>query len=264
MQPKITRQVFQDEAMEELVRGPLPLYYQVAQILETEWLSHYEPGSQIPTELELTTRFGVSRTTIRLAMRLLEEKGLLTRRPGKGSFLTRPKLQVELSELTGFVEDMVALGLESSARVIKIESITPGPPVTEHLKLPPTAQVVYIERVRLAENEPISFDVTYLPQELGAKIVQDDLEIHPIFSLMEGKYGIPLGEADYAIEASNAPARIARLLDIPSGSPIFLIERTSYSISGEPVDYEKLHYRADKIRYHMRLIRRSASARVNK
>ncbi len=247
--------------MQELVRGPVPLYYQVAEILEAEWSSGYEPGRQIPTESELMARFAVSRTTVRQAMGLLEEKGLLTRRPGKGSFLSRPKLQVELSELTGFVEDMVALGLQASARVIKTELITPGPPVTDHLKLPPGARVVYIERVRLAEEEPISFDVTYLPQEVGSQIAQEDLEIHPIFSLMEDKYGIPLGEADYAIEASNAPARIARLLDIPSGSPIFIIERTSFSNTGEPVDYEKLHYRADKIRYHMRLIRRAAWAR---
>ncbi len=242
--------------MNELVRGPMPRYYQIAEILQSEFLARFEPGGRVPAEPELIERFGVSRTTIRKAMDILEEKGVLSRHPGKGTFLAKPKLEVELSELTGFVEDMVALGLEASARVVSTATITPGPPITDHLRLSPDAKVVFIERVRLAENEPISFDMTYLDGELGAKIAQDDLAVHPIFSLMEGKYGVPLSEADYSIEASNASPRVARMLDINPGAPIFLIERTSYSAAGVPVDYEKLHYRADKIRYHMHLARR--------
>jgi GntR family transcriptional regulator len=241
--------------MNELVKSPIPLYYQVAEILRADFLSKYEPGTRVPTEPELMERFGVSRTTIRRAIAILEETGVISRQSGKGTFLSEAKLQVELSELTGFVEDMVALGRQATAHVISKQTITPSPPIRDHLRLPPNVDVVLIERLRLADGEPISFDVTYLPEDLGAKIAQEDLEVHPIFSLMEGKYGVPLGEADYTIEASKAPRRVAGLLRIPPGSPVILIERTSYSTGGSPVDYEKLFYRADKIRYHMRLTR---------
>ncbi len=244
----------------ELKKGPIPLYYQVAEILQKEFLTTYEPGSQVPTEPELIERFGVSRTTIRQAMALLEENGVLIRQSGKGTFLTTsPKLEVELTALTGFVEDMVALGLESSARVISINTIVPSTAVIQKLNLKEGEEVVYIERVRLAEDEPISFDATYLPVEFGSKIAQDDLVVHPIFFLLENQYGIALGGADYCIEASIVPKRISEYLQIPAGSPIFLIERNSYSIDGSPVDYEKLYYRADKIRYNMHLTRKRPS-----
>lgn len=246
--------------MSELVKSPIVLYYQIAKILLQEFLNSYESGSKVPTEPELIARFNVSRTTIRQAMALLEENGVLVRKSGKGTFLTTsPKLQVELSELTGFVEDMVLLGLEPSTNLISINTISPGLPVTEKLDLPEDAKVVFIERVRLAEDEPISFDATYLAECLGSKVAQDDLVVQPIFYLLENKYGVELSVADYSIEASIVPKRIAKYLQIPNGSPIILIERTSYSVEGSPVDYEKLYCRADKIRYHMRLTRKKPS-----
>ena len=113
-----------------------------------------------------------------------------------------------------------------------------------------------IQRVRLADGVPLSFDETYLPRELGRKIMVDNLETEPIFSLLERKYNTPLVEAEYRLEAICADATVAAALRISLGSPIFLIERTSYSIGHRPVDYEKLHYRGDQIRFVTRLVRR--------
>lgn len=241
--------------MERLNSNPVPFYFQIAEILRKEFLSKYQPGDRVASEPELITRFGVSRTTVRQALALLEREGLVVRRPAKGTFLAQPKIEPELSGLTGFVEDMNALGLEASARVVSIKTVRPGPPVTDRLALPPDASVVRIERVRLANGKPMSFDVTYLPPELGEKVVRSDLVVHPIFSLLEDLHGVALGEADYRIEATSADRRVAQLLEIAPAAPILLIERTSYAISGAPVDYEKLHYRADHIRYRMRLKR---------
>ena len=84
----------------------------------------------------------------------------------------------------------------------------------------------------------------------------DNLETEPIFSLLERKYNTPLVEAEYRLEAICADATVAAALRISLGSPIFLIERTSYSIGHRPVDYEKLHYRGDQIRFVTRLVRR--------
>ena len=85
----------------------------------------------------------------------------------------------------------------------------------------------------------------------------DNLEIEPIFSLLEQKYSTPLAEAEYQLEAVCADATVATALCIGVGSAIFLIERTSYSIGHRPVDYEKLHYRGDQIRFVTRLARRT-------
>jgi GntR family transcriptional regulator len=86
--------------------------------------------------------------------------------------------------------------------------------------------------------------------------MNDDLEAEPIFALLEGKYGIPLVEAEYGLEAVAARSAVARAIGVRVGSPIFLIERTSFAADHHPVDYEKLHYRGDQIRFVTRLPRR--------
>jgi len=122
--------------------------------------------------------------------------------------------------------------------------------------------VVRIQRVRLADGMPLSFDETYLPKELGEKVMADNLETEPIFTLLERKYSTPLAEAEYQLEAVCADATVGTALCIGVGSAIFLIERTSYSIGHRPVDYEKLHYRGDQIRFVTRLARRTPVLRV--
>jgi GntR family transcriptional regulator len=170
-------------------------------------------------------------------------------RRGKGTFVRSPKFTANLTELSGFVEDMEALGHRATARVISTQTLAAGADVARHLALPTGAQVVRIERVRLANGVPLSFDETYLPQAIGEQIITNDLATQPIFSLLEQKYEIPLHEADYRLEAISATERVAAALAITAGSAIFLIERTSYGARRQPVDYEKLHYRGDLVRF---------------
>ena len=106
-------------AVAELSPGPVPLYFQIAEILRRELVAKYRPGDRVGSEPELIARFGVSRITARQALALLERDGLVVRRPAKGTFLAHPKIELELSGLTGFVEDMTALGLMPSARVVR-------------------------------------------------------------------------------------------------------------------------------------------------
>ncbi|MBV8274015.1 MAG: GntR family transcriptional regulator [Verrucomicrobia bacterium] len=214
-------------------------------------------GSRLPSEDSLVQEYGVSRTTIRAAIQSLVQRGLVEIRRGKGTFVTQPKVSQELTELTGFVEDMQALGLRPTAKVFDRQIVAANQLVARQLALPHGSPVVRIQRVRLADGVPLSFDETYLPKELGEKVMADNLETEPIFSLLEQKYQTPLVEAKYQLEAVCADATVARALRVGVGSAIFLIERTSYSIGHRPVDYEKLHYRGDRIRFVTRLARRT-------
>jgi len=92
--------------------------------------------------------------------------------------------------------------------------------------------------------------------EIGKKIITNNLKVEPIFSLLERKYGIPLIEAEYRLEAVAAETEVASALRVKQGSPVFRIERTSYTAGDRPVDYERLHYRGDLIRFVTRLARR--------
>jgi len=127
----------------------------------------------------------------------LVSRGLVEIRRGKGTFVAAPKITHDLKELSGFVEDMHALGHKPTARVIGKEIVTANATVARQLALTKGERVVRIRRVRLADGVPLSFDETYLPLEIGKKIITNDLKIEPIFSLLERKYDVPLIEAEY-------------------------------------------------------------------
>src|SRR6201996_6100532 len=134
-----------------MIDNRLPLLAQIEDQLASEILAGAPPaGGRLPPEDALAQRFGVSRTTIRAAVQNLIRRGLVEIRRGRGSFITRPKLTQELTGLTGFVEDMAALGLEASARVVSHELVPANAAVAAHLALAPGAMVMRIQRVRLA------------------------------------------------------------------------------------------------------------------
>jgi GntR family transcriptional regulator len=134
--------------------------------------------------------------------------------------------------------------------------VTADATVASKLALTKGEHVVRIRRVRMANRIPLSFDETYLPLELGKKIITNNLKVEPIFSLLERKYNVPLIEAEYKLDAVAAETEVAAALKVKQGSPIFRIERTSYSTGSRPVDYERLHYRGDLVQFVTRLVRK--------
>src|SRR6266446_6126275 len=238
--------------------SPIPLYAQVESILATGLADGtFPPGSQLPNEDELIERYEVSRTTIRQTIQNLMRRGLVEIRRGKGTFVLQPKITQELTELSGFVEDMQSLGRQASARLLDKQIVPASESVARELAITAGTPLVRIQRVRLADNAALSFNETYLPRAIGERILENDLETEPVFSLLEQKYYTPLVEAEDRLEAVLADTTVARALGIAEGSPIFLIERISYTTDHTPIDYEKLYYRGDQIRFVTRLARRS-------
>jgi GntR family transcriptional regulator len=235
----------------------LPLYAQVEAFITTEIAEgNFPTGSRLPNEDELVERYEVSRTTIRQTIQNLVRRGLVEIRRGKGTYVLEPKITQDLTELTGFVEDMKVLGRQASTRLLDKQIVPASETVARQLGIAIGTLVARIQRVRLADNIPMSFDETFLPRDIGDKIIEDNLETEPIFSLLEEKYATELVEAEYRLEAVSADAIVARALGIGVGSPIFLIERTSFTTQHRPVDYEKLYYRGDQIRFVTRLMRK--------
>jgi GntR family transcriptional regulator len=232
------------------------LYARIEETIATEIAQgEYRPGDQLPTEDELLQRFQVSRITVRRAIQNLVSRGLLEIRRGLGTFVLSPRIEAELTKLTGFVEDMNAAGRKATARVIGQGVVAASARVAQRLQLANGTKVMQIKRVRLAGGIPISFDETYLPLPLGKQIVRNDLRRHPIFDLLEEEYGVPLVEADYELEAVIASKAVADALQVRVGSPIFQIERTSMTTGNQPVDYEVLSYRGDIVRFVTKLLR---------
>lgn len=237
--------------------GKAPLHAQLyATVLDEIESGRLAPGDQVPTEAELHERFGVSRTTIRRALHDLANSGFIVRQPGRGTFVTEPHIEQELERLTGFVEDVSAAGYVAQAKVINIRRVSVDRQVAEALNLRLHEQAMRFERIRLANFQPLSVDVSYFRTELGERLAEEDLEVDPFYSILEEKYDMKLGEADYLLRAAAADDFVSGHLRVDVGAPVLLIERTTHlEQDDEPIMFEYLHYRADRVRYRLRLRR---------
>src|ERR1700684_1300122 len=164
------------------------LYSRVETVLASERADRaLKVADQLPTEDSLIARFEVSRITVRRAIQNLVSRGLLEIRRGTGTFVATPKITQELTELSGFVEDMHALGRTPTARVLSKERVEATQTVARQLALAVGAPVVRIQRVRLADNVPLSFDETYLPPEIGGEGIEEDPEGEALFFFLQKK-----------------------------------------------------------------------------
>lgn len=235
---------------------PVPLYTQIKDILRDRILEGvYISHAQMPSESELMKSFKVSRITVRQALGDLQKEGLIFKIQGKGSYVAKPKAFQSLARLQGFGEAMASMGYETYSRVIGNQIITAGTTVGARLELPAAEAVVEIRRVRYLNREPISVDVSYLPQAIGERLLREDLAHRDIFLILENDYGLPLGQAELQIEAMLADEALARLLKILEGAPILRIERLTFTADGKPLDFEYLYYRGDAFQYRLRLER---------
>jgi GntR family transcriptional regulator len=249
----------------ELIQQPIsptgPLHAQIKHRLRSSILNgSYAPLSQLPSESELVAAFGVSRITVRQALGDLQKEGLIYTLQGKGSFVSRPKAYQNVSHLQGFAESMSAMGYEVVNQLLDLRFIGAEPDVARRLQLAVGDTVVEVRRVRLLNREPVSLEISYLPEALGRKLAQADLVTRDIFLILENECARPLGHADLAIDATLAGEEVASALRVREGAPVLHIDRLTHDAQQRPIDYEHLYFRADTFQYRLRVDRQRASA----
>jgi GntR family transcriptional regulator len=233
-----------------------PLYAQVRESLRTQILDgHFDAHERIPSESELTQSFGVSRITVRQALRDLQTAGLIFTVHGKGTFASKPKATQNVEKLQGFEEAMTALGYATSAQTIGVREVSPTSAVRAALKLGPTELVVEVKRVRYLDALPVSLDTSYFPLEIGRRLQGQDLT-RDIFSLLENELGTPLGSADLKLEVGLSDSESQELLAMPPGEAVLRVERLTFDANDRPIDFEYLTYRGDRYQYQFRIKRK--------
>ena len=232
---------------------PLPLYALIKTALREQILDgSYGEHARLPSETELMVEYGVSRITVRQALSDLQNEQLIFKVPGKGAFVSRPKPFQQLARLQGFAEAMSNLGLETFNRLISLTTVGADESTAARLQVPVGSPLVEIRRIRHADRQPVSLDVTYVRRDLGQRLAKEDLATRDIFVIIENDYATPLGHADLSMNAINADAALAALLDVPVGAPILRMERLTWTRDGQPIDFEYLYYRGDSFRYQVR------------
>jgi GntR family transcriptional regulator len=236
----------------------LPRYYQLANILRERVADGKVAAHQpIPSERELEKLYNVSRTTIRQAIDLLVRQGFLYREHGKGTFVSPQKLQKGISELTSFTEDMKRRGILPGQKILEIGFVRPPEKVRAHLELPEDRdQVLCVERLRLGDGVPMGLQTSYYNLPEGLTITREELEKEgSIYTILQEKLHLIPTEADETLEVTLATPREASLLQVKTGSPLLLSERTTYSQNRRVIEFVKILYRGDRYRYSAKLTR---------
>jgi GntR family transcriptional regulator len=242
------------------VAAPLPIRRpradrarQVADVLRHQiHAGAYDEG--LPAEQELAAEFHVSRNTIREALAVLKNEGLIDRGRKVGTHVAQRKYDHGLDALLGLKETFTGHG-EVRNEVRAATSVTAPPSVANRLRLQPGQPVVFIERLRYLGELPLSLDLTYLAPDIGNLVVAHPLESHDIFALIEQLSGQRLGAATLALEAIPADAHSAATLQVPVGAPLLMLERLTSLDDGRPVDLEYIRMRGDRITMRGSLIR---------
>jgi GntR family transcriptional regulator len=236
--------------------SPQPLYLQIKEVLKQRILDgQYAPNQKLASENELMAAFGVSRITVRQALRDLHTEGLVFSAQGKGTFVSKPKATQSLESLQGFEESMLAAGFAASSKLLSAAARRPPKEVGAALRLGRKDDVIEIKRLRYLNREPISIDVSYFPADIGTRLIGRDLA-RDLFPMLENELGVPLGHADVKLGASVPDAEAQKLLRIGAADPLLRVERLTHDASGRPVDFEYLLIRGDAYQYQFRIHRR--------
>lgn len=233
--------------------NPFPKYLQIREMLLRRIDRGMAVGDQLPTELELCDQFGVSRETVREALRGLEQDGLISRSRGRGTFLLRmPPARSEM-RLTGLAEDFTELKFDTVAKVLHKGPATPPPAVTAAMRVAPGEMAYRVVRLRLVDGEPFAFHEAFLPLDIGVRIGALDLRRTSIVHELRDTLGIEIHEDQQRIEAVAADTELARLLEVALGAPLLYLARHFLSPRGETVVYFRSYFRADRYYYTVKL-----------
>jgi len=232
----------------------LPLYHQVYEILREDILKdQLKPGEMLQPESELVQRFNVSTVTIRQALDMLNQEGLIFRERGRGTFVSQPTLEQGLIRIISFTEDMRNRGLTPGTEVLSAQLIPAPGNIAEKLDIPTNEEIAFIERLRLANGEPLSIEESYLIHRYCPGILQYNYASESLRGILKKIFGIRLVRANQTIRAISAPPKLAHLLSIQSNAPLLFFERVSYSDRGVPIEFLRIYYRGDRYSLHNEL-----------
>ena len=235
-------------------QSKLPLYQQLYEMLRGNITrGEWKPGDLIPAESELIEQYGVSRITVRQVLDMLVREGLIYRQRGRGSFVAHPTVEQVLQRLVSFTDDMRQRGFAPTTQTLS-SGLLPAPEdIAKQLKVEQGEELAKIERVRLADGEPMSVEEAYLVHRIVPGILDRDFVNDPLREVIERHYNIRWERARQVIRAINASRELAATLSVRPNAALLFIERVSFSQGGVPVEFLRIYHRGDRYALHSEL-----------
>ena len=227
--------------------GPAPTKQQHVRERLESLIAGLVPGEPLPAERDLARELGVARMTLRRAVDVLVEDERLIRRRGAGTFVAGAKVTQRLAA-TSFSADMRARGLRPGSRTIEARRFPAGMMLAGLLDVPPQTDVLFVRRLRLADDEPMALEDLHVPATVAPGLTGADLEGTSFYDLLADRYDDPVVSGTQTVEPALVGAEEAALLGVDPGSPVFLFERTSRVRSGGVAEFVRSTYRGDRYR----------------
>ncbi|MCD9197243.1 GntR family transcriptional regulator [Aeromicrobium wangtongii] len=234
--------------------SPVPLYFQIAEQFERAIVDGtIAPGERINNEIALAAELGLSRPTMRQAIQVLVDKGMLVRKRGVGTQVVHGKIRRSV-ELTSLFDDLVAAGKQPRTDVISVGKVPADEDVARELQLMRGADVWSLERLRWVDREPLALMHNYIPVDV-VDLAAVDLAETGLYALLRDS-GVVMRVARQRIGARGATPEEGRLLGERKGAPLLSMQRTAYDDAGRAVEYGRHAYRPDLYAFELTLVDR--------
>ena len=233
----------------------LPLHAQIHEIMRDKIATEtLEAGAVFPSERELSESFGVNRLTIRQALQSLRQEGLIYQKRGVGTFVSKRKIDVHTRNLGGFTDEMNRRGMVPSSKILLLRQEKATPETAVDLGIEENVEVFQIQRLRLADNVPMSFETAFLPVTLFPDLDSHDLANNSLYRILEKNYDVRMSRAEEILEAAAASANVAKLLQIKQNEPVLVVHRVVFSETNQAIESVISVYRADRYRatFHLK------------
>ncbi|HFI0916784.1 GntR family transcriptional regulator [Streptococcus suis] len=227
-----------------------PLYLQLVDKLEVAIRERMAPNDKLFSERELTQVYGVSRITVRLALQELEKRGLVYKKHGKGTYVSEiSDTAVDLSQAYSFTEQMKKIGKVPRTSILSFKLVKASDYIAQHLQLSQGEEVFEVERLRLADEVPMMLERTYVPASLFPALTAIRMREKPLYEIFLEDYGQTIRLAEEEFYASIALDNEAKILGIPSNSPVLHLVRKTYNDKNRIIEFTFSIARADQFRY---------------
>ena len=233
-----------------------PIYYQLVEILRSKIENEMTPNDKMLSERGICEQYGVSRTTVRLAMAELEHMGYIYKRHGKGTFVAAlNKNSQNLMDSYSFTDHMKEQGKNPSTKVLSFETLESTNYFAENLGISPGEKMIKITRLRLADELPMMLERTYLPMKSFSGLTEDMVTKKPLYEIFRENYSEIIKVADEEFSAGLLSDREAQLLEVPVDSACLKLLRTTYNNDNRVIEFTLSVARSDKFVYKVRHLR---------